>query len=106
MLNMIAIFGMAQTPGGSPQGGLFGMFLPLIVIFVIFYFLLIRPQQKQQKKLQEMLTNLRKGDQIVTRGGLHGKITDIDGGVLSVEIANNVSVKINRDAVTTIAPGK
>ncbi len=106
MLNSIALIGMAQSQGGSPQGGMLGMFLPLIVIFVIFYFLLIRPQQKQQKKLQEMLTNLHKGDAIVTRGGLHGKINDIDGNLLSVEIANNVVVKINRDAVVTIAAGK
>ena len=106
MLMTLAFLAMAQSQGGSPQGGIFGMFFPMILIFVVFYFLLIRPQQKQQKKLQEMLTNLHKGDAVITRGGIHGKVTDIDGSLLTVEIANNINVKMNRDAVTSVGSGK
>ncbi len=104
------LLGMAQTPqGGTPgqqsQGNFLMTFAPLIIIFVIFYFLLIRPQKKQQKKVQEMLNAIRKGDNVITRGGLHGKITAIADNVLTLEIANNVNVKINRDAILHITPG-
>lgn len=105
-----AILGMAQTPqGGAPgqqtQGNFLMTFAPLIIIFVIFYFLLIRPQKKQQKKMQEMLSNLRKGDNVVTRGGIHGKITNIADSILTVEIANNVNIKVSREAIISITPG-
>ncbi|MDP2600000.1 MAG: preprotein translocase subunit YajC [Deltaproteobacteria bacterium] len=105
-----AILGMAQTPqngasGGQPQGNFLMTFAPLIIIFVIFYFLLIRPQKKQQKKMQEMLSALRKGDNVVTRGGIHGKITGIADNVLTVEIANNVNIKVSREAIINVTPG-
>lgn len=94
----------SQTPGGAPQGNLLTMFAPLAIIFVIFYFLLIRPQQKQQKKVQQMLSNVRKGDQVVTRGGIHGKIAAINENILTIEIANNVQVKMSRDAIIHVTP--
>ena len=93
-----------QTPGGTPQGNMLTMFAPLGIIFVIFYFLLIRPQQKQQKKVQQMLTNVRKGDQVITRGGIHGKIAAINENIVTVEIANNVQVKMSRDAIIHVTP--
>lgn len=92
-----------QTPGGQSQGSLLTMFAPLLIIFAIFYFLLIRPQQKQQKKLQTMLSGMRKGDQVVTRGGIHGRIDTIIDNTVMVEIANNVKVKMNRDAIVHVA---
>lgn len=97
-----ALIGMGQSPaGGQGQpGSMITMFAPLAIIFVIFYFLLIRPQQKQQKKLQQMIGGMRKGDQVVTRGGIHGKVAGIaDNNIITVEIANNVQVKMNRDAI-------
>jgi len=97
---MMTLLGQA-----SPQGSLMGMFLPLIVIFVIFYFLLIRPQQKQQKKLQQTLAALRKGDQIVTRGGLLGKIHAIADNIITVELADNLRVRMTRDAIVSVTPG-
>jgi preprotein translocase subunit YajC len=90
--------------GASGQGSLLTMFAPLAIIFVIFYFLLIRPQQKQQKKLQSMLGSMRKGDQVVTRGGIHGKIFGIADNIITVEIAENVRVKMGRDAVVHVTP--
>lgn len=79
----------------SPQAG-FMQFLPLVAIFVIFYFLLIRPQQQKAKAHQNFLANLKKGDQVVTSGGLHGEITGITDTVVTLEIADNLRVKVAR----------
>lgn len=98
---------MGQTPSGGGQAGqasMLSMFAPLIIIFIIFYFLMIRPQQKQQKKLQQMLQAMRKGDQVVTRGGIHGKITGVADNIVTVEIAENVRVKMGRDAIVHVSP--
>ncbi|MBI4127064.1 MAG: preprotein translocase subunit YajC [Deltaproteobacteria bacterium] len=86
----------------APQGNIFTSMLPLVAIFAIFYFLMIRPQQKQQKKLREMLAALKKGDQVITRGGIYGTIAAITDNAVTLEIANNVSVKVSRDAVSGV----
>lgn len=88
----------AQGPANGGAGGLISM-APLILLFVVFYFLLIRPQQKKAKEHKEMVAKLAKGDNIVIGGGIHGRITDTGDSVLTVEIAQNVRVKVNRDAV-------
>ena len=73
----------------------FGTFLPLILIFVIFYFLLIRPQQRKVKQHKEMLSNLKRGDKIVTSGGIIGTINKVaDNRELTLEVADNVEIKI------------
>ncbi len=74
-------------------------FVPLILIFVVFYFLLIRPQQKKAKEHQSYLANLKKGDKVVTGGGIHGQITGITDSVVTLEIAENVRIKVNRGAI-------
>jgi preprotein translocase subunit YajC len=84
--------------GGGPQGGIIS-FVPLILIFVIFYFLLIRPQQKKAKEHQKYLANLKKGDAVVTSGGLHGEITGLTDTVVTLEIADNVRVKVSRQHI-------
>jgi len=91
--------------GAAPQGGAggFSSFVPLILMFAIFYFLLIRPQQKKQKEHREMIANLKKGDRVVTSGGLHGRITGLDENTLTVEIAEKVRVKVNRGNVAALA---
>ena len=76
-----------------------GAFLPMILIFVAFYFLLIRPQARKQKEQQEMINKLGKGEQIVTRGGVIGTITGVQGDVLVVEIQEKVRVRIPRTYV-------
>jgi preprotein translocase subunit YajC len=90
--------------GGAPEGGAagFASFIPLILMFVIFYFLLIRPQQKRNKEHRGMIANLKKGDRIVTSGGIHGVITGMDETTLTVEIADKVRVKVNRSNVAGI----
>lgn len=88
----------AMGQGGAPEGGAggFASFIPLILMFVIFYFLLIRPQQKKSKDHRQMVANLKKGDRIITSGGLHGRVTGLDEATLTVEIADKVRVKISR----------
>jgi len=88
--------------GGEGVAG-FGGFIPIILMFVIFYFLLIRPQQKRQKEHRNMVSNLKKGDRIITSGGLHGRITGIDDTTLTVEIADKVRVKVARANVSAMA---
>lgn len=100
MINLI--FLMGQSSEGSEGGGILGL-LPFILIFVIFYLLLIRPQMKQQKKKQIMLKELVKGDKVITVGGLHGTIEGIKEKeeILILKIADNVKVNVSRSAVTS-----
>ncbi len=91
----------AQGAPGGAMGGL-EAFLPLILIFVVFYFLLIRPQQKRMKQHKEVLANIRRGDRIVTNGGLIGQVTKVQDGELQVEIAEGVKVKVLRDMVANV----
>ncbi len=98
-------YAMGVGGGDAAQGaaGGFASFIPLILMFVIFYFLLIRPQQKKSKEHREMLGTLKKGDRIVTSGGIHGRITAVSDAVLTVEIADKVRVKVNRGNVAALA---
>lgn len=88
----------AADAAATPQGG-FISFLPLILIFVVFYFLLIRPQQRKAKDHQAFLKDLKKGDQVVTSGGLHGEITGLTDTVVTLQIADNIKVKVSRPYV-------
>ncbi len=88
--------------GGEGASGFTG-FIPLILMFVIFYFLLIRPQQKKTKEHRQMISNLKKGDRIVTSGGIHGRITGMDESTITVEIADKVRVKVVRGNVSNLS---
>ncbi len=83
---------------GSPVGSLL-QFLPLLLIFGIFWFLLIAPMRKRQRALKEMLDELKKGDRVITTGGLHGEVASIKDGVLIVQLADNLKVKVSKSAV-------
>lgn len=88
--------------GGGAGGGLEAL-LPLVLIFVVFYFLLIRPQQKKMKEHKAMLGDIKKNDQIVTGGGIMGKVTKVnDDNIVTVEIAKDVNVKIRRELISTV----
>jgi len=89
--------------GASGQGGGFGAFVPLILMFAIFYFLLIRPQQKKAKQHRELLGALKKGDRVVSSGGLHGVITGLSDDIITMEIAPKVRVKVSRSAISGVA---
>ncbi|KAB2839205.1 preprotein translocase subunit YajC, partial [bacterium] len=75
---------------------------PLLLVFGIFYFLIIRPQQKQAKKHQEMLKGIEKGNQVVTVGGIHGKVVGVADNILTLEIADNVKIKVERSGVQAL----
>ena len=87
-------------PGGGIQG--FGMFLPLILIFGIFYLLIIRPQQKQMKQRQRMISEIKKGDEVVTVSGILGRVVGVADNVLTVEIADNCKVKMERSGIQSL----
>jgi preprotein translocase subunit YajC len=98
---------MGQTGAGqqAPQGGGLMSLAPLVLIFVIFYFLLIRPQQKKTKALQEMINALKPGDRVITGGGIYGKIAKVEDAVISLEIADKVRIKVSRQSVSGFQPG-
>ena len=100
MINLAYAMGTGGA-GGAGGGGL-GAFLPLIIIFAIFYFLLIRPQQRKAKQHKQVLADLRKGDKVVSSGGLHGLITGMSDDVLTVEISPKVRVKISRGSIAGV----
>jgi preprotein translocase subunit YajC len=93
----------AQTDGGTTGGGLSALLFPVALI-VVFYFLLIRPQQKKQKEHRQMVQALAVGDEVVTGGGVLGKVTEIGEQFLTVEIAQGVAVKVQRHTVATVLP--
>lgn len=100
---MLGIAHAMAPPGGAGAdggaGALLPQLMPILLMFGIFYFLLIRPQQKKAAEHRQMLDALKEGDRIVTSGGIHGRVVKTDGEVLTVEIADKVRVKINRSAV-------
>ncbi|MDH3688904.1 MAG: preprotein translocase subunit YajC [Gammaproteobacteria bacterium] len=93
----------AQAAPDAPGSGLFSL-LPLVVIFVLFYFLLIRPQQKRAKQHKEMAASLKKGDEVVTNGGTLGRVTEAGETFLTLEVADGVQIKVQRQAVQQMMP--
>ncbi len=93
----------AYAQDASSQGGLMS-FLPLILIFAVFYFMLIRPQMKRAKEHRKLVAELSKGDEVVTNGGLLGKITDVSDSFVTLELADNIKIKLQRQAVTNVMP--
>jgi len=97
----------AQTSGAAPSGGggIFGqinMLIPFIAMFAIFYFLLIRPQQKKQRDLRQMLQNLKRGDRVVTSGGIYGTIVKIRNDIIHLEIADQVRIRVNKSSIADL----
>lgn len=87
----------------QPQGGLL-QFLPLGILFIVMYFLMIRPQQKKAKEHRTMVDALKKGDEIVTSGGLLGKVSEVGDTFITVKLADNVEINIQRNAVSALMP--
>ena len=93
----------AHAQDSAQPGGLMS-FLPLIIIFVIFYFLLIRPQMKRAKEHKKLVSELGTGDEVVTNGGLLGRITHVGESFVTVELADNVLIKVQKHAIANIMP--
>jgi len=100
-MNFLA-YALGGGAGGGEGGGGFGAFLPLILMFGIFYFLLIRPQQKKAKAHKQLLGALKKGDRVVNSGGLHGLVTGITDDMVTMEIAPKVRVKVSRGSISGV----
>ena len=95
------------APGGAEGGGSMVSFvLPMVFMVVIFYFLLIRPQQKKSKEHKALLDNLKKGDRIITSGGIIGTIINIDDQIVSLEVADKVRIELGRPYIAGFAPKK
>ena len=93
-MNILSVARLAAAPGG----GLIA-FLPMILIIVVMYFLMIRPQQKKQKEIMNFRNNLTVGQEVVTAGGIYGKIKELDVTTVTLEIASGVKIKIDRNSI-------
>ncbi len=104
------MFGLAFAMGGAPGGAAgagggmaaFQQIIPLVFMFAIFYFLLIRPQQKKAKEHKTLLESMKKGDNVITAGGVHGKVSAVENDLVTLEIANNVNIKITKSYIAAI----
>lgn len=105
-----AMAAQTQVPSGTPSGaasqqpGAFGMLLPFVLMFVVIYFLIIRPQQKKMKEHQALLGQVKYGDEVVTNGGIFGKVTGITEKVVTVEIADGVKIKLLKSQIASVNP--
>ncbi len=101
LLSLIFLQCAPPSNGGDATSSLLS-FLPFILIIVIFYFLIIRPQQKRQKERQKLLESVKKGDKVVTAGGMHGVVEAVEDKTVLVKIAENVKVKMEKSSISTI----
>ncbi len=103
-MQMIAML-LLQTSGNS-AAALFVQVLPILAIGLVFYFLVIAPANKQRRKTQEMISSLKKGDRVLTSGGIYGTIQGVEADVVYLRIADNVKIKVARSAVTGVVTGE
>ena len=94
----------AQAAGNAGSGAAFAQFIPLILIFAIMYFLMIRPQQKRQKEMKAMMEALAKGDEVVTAGGILGRVVQVKDAYVTLEVAAGTEMVVQKNAVTTLLP--
>ena len=105
---MDILYGFATNPDAPQGGGGIAAFLPFFLIMLIIYFLMIRPQAKRQKEKQNMLLALKKGDKVITIGGIHGVVSGMKnkGKLIVLKIDKNLNININRSAISGLADGK
>jgi preprotein translocase subunit YajC len=98
-----AFLGQAQSapPPGGPASGI-GFFVPLIFIFIIMYFVMIRPQKKRQEQQQKLIASIKTGDRVVTNAGIHGLISNVKDTTVIVKVADNVKIEMEKSAITTV----
>ncbi len=99
MGNFVYLFLMAQPAGGSGASNPLVTFLPLILVFVVFYFFMIRPQMRKQKEMNNYRNSLKKGDKVITTGGIYGRIQEVNEQTILLEVDNNVQIKVDKSAV-------
>lgn len=103
LLDFLVSPAAAQAAGGPAPNPLMSL-LPLIILFVVFWFLLLRPQMKKAKEHRELIAKLQKGDEVLTNGGIAGRIEDLGESFVTVEVAERVSIKVQRGAITAVLP--
>ena len=101
-INMSFIPLLQAAPSASSSGALFSGVVPFILIIVIFYFFLIRPQNKKQKETEKMLKALKKGDKVITIGGIHGVVSSVKENTIIVKVDDNCKIEFNRTAISTV----
>jgi preprotein translocase subunit YajC len=99
-----SILAMAPAPNGGGGGSMYSTIIMFGAIFLIFYFMIIRPQQKRAKEREKLLSNMQKGDKVITSAGLHGTIVHIDEKTVLLQVSDNVKLKYERSAIATIVP--
>jgi preprotein translocase subunit YajC len=102
-VDLYQLLAMAPAPTGNPaeQPPFWIQFIPFVFIFIIFYFVLIRPQVKRQKEQQALLNDLKNGDKVIISGGIHGTIAGIQDKIITVKIAENVKIDVEKESITT-----
>lgn len=99
---MEILLAMAPPSGGDGSGNLISTLIMFAAIFGIFYFMIIRPQQKRAKEREKLLNDVQKGDKVVTSGGIHGTVSSIDDKTILLQVADNVKIKIDRSAINYV----
>ncbi|HBD21040.1 MAG TPA: preprotein translocase subunit YajC [Arenimonas sp.] len=104
LLDILVSPAAAQAAGGPAPANPLMSLLPLIILFVVFWFLLLRPQMKKAKEHRELVAKLQKGDEVLTNGGIAGRIEDLGESFVTVEVADKVAIKVQRGAITAVLP--
>src|SRR2546423_6723326 len=103
MTATILFLAQQASPAGPPQPSMLTSLLPFVFMIVIFYFLLIRPQQRRQKEHQRLLSSLKTGDRVVTSGGIHGLIANVKDTTVLLKVADNVKIEVDKSAISNVA---
>lgn len=104
LLDFLVSPAAAQAAGAPAQPSMLATLGPLIVLFIVFWFLLLRPQMKKAKEHRELVAKLQKGDEVLTNGGIAGRIEDLGESFVTVEVADKVAIKVQRGAITAVLP--
>lgn len=98
-MTTLALIYLQATPAGQGSPSMLTGLLPLLLVFVVFYFFMIRPQMKKQKELTTYRNAITKGDKVITTGGIYGKVVDVNDNVTTIEIANDVKIRVDKNAI-------
>lgn len=102
MLSVALSFVLLSGPPPEGGGGLASLFLPFLLVFVVFYFFIIRPQKKREDTRKSMIEAVKKGDRIVTIGGVHGTVTKVDDGSVLAQVDENVKLRFDKNAIASV----
>jgi len=103
---MITLFLLMPQAAPSGGGGLLGMLLPLLLIFIVFYFFIIRPQKKKEEERRKMIESVKKGDRIITIGGIHGKVVRVADTTVLVQVDDNTKIRFEKTAIASVQSKK